>query len=84
MAEKFPMLSKQSSDCLREFLTAPSPILGRLSRHYNRLELNTANKKKNNLPILAVTESSDSIKSIKQGWFDFTTAEFHMKCSIRL
>ena len=36
LAEKFPMLSKQSGDCLREFLTAPSAILSRLSRHYNR------------------------------------------------
>ena len=62
------MLSKQSSDCLREFLTAPSQILARLSRHYNRMEsaaLGT-NKKNPNLPALTVTESSDSIKSIKQ------------------
>ncbi|CAB4064610.1 PI4KA [Lepeophtheirus salmonis] len=33
MSEKFPSLAKQSSDCLREFLTNPSPILTRLYRH---------------------------------------------------
>jgi phosphatidylinositol 4-kinase len=32
LAEKFPMLAKQSSDCLREFLTYPSKILVRLNR----------------------------------------------------
>ena len=62
LAEKFPMLSKQSSDCLREFLTTPSPILSRLSRHYNRQEP----KKNLNVPALTVTESSDSIKSIRE------------------
>ncbi|QQP57675.1 Uncharacterized protein FKW44_002743, partial [Caligus rogercresseyi] len=34
MSEKFPSLAKQSSDCLREFLTNPSPILTRLYRHH--------------------------------------------------
>ena len=69
MAEKFPKLSKESSDCLREFLTAPSQILARLSRHYNRIENyvnSNSNNKKSNLPALTVTESSESIKSIKQ------------------
>ena len=62
LAEKFPMLSKQSSDCLREFLTTPSPILSRLSRYYSRQD-----KPKNlNVPALTVTESSDSIKSIRE------------------
>jgi phosphatidylinositol 4-kinase len=67
LAEKFPKLSKESSDCLREFLTAPSQILARLSRHYNRIEnYVNSNSKKSNLPALTVTESSESIKSIKQ------------------
>ena len=67
LAEKFPKLSKESSDCLREFLTAPSQILARLSRHYNRIEnFVNSNSKKSNLPALTVTESSESIKSIKQ------------------
>eukprot|EP00094_Tigriopus_californicus_P003842 TCALIF_03698-PA protein Name:"Similar to PI4KA Phosphatidylinositol 4-kinase alpha (Homo sapiens)" AED:0.07 eAED:0.07 QI:1/0.8/0.75/0.93/0.86/0.93/16/174/2161 len=35
LAEKFPMLAKQSSDCLREFLANPSKLLIRLSRHYH-------------------------------------------------
>ena len=32
LAEKFPMLAKQSGDCLREFLTHPSRLLIRLNR----------------------------------------------------
>ena len=73
LAEKFPMLSKQSSDCLREFLTTPSPILSRLSRHYNRQEP----KKNLNVPALTVTESSDSIKSIRE--YADTTYDKHSK-----
>lgn len=60
------MLSKQSSDCLREFLTAPSPILSRLSKRYNRLESTIHPKKNLNLPTLTITESSDSIKSVRE------------------
>jgi phosphatidylinositol 4-kinase len=61
------MLSKQSSDCLREFLTAPSAILTRLSRHYNRTDTTQqGSSKKSSLPALTVTESTDSIKSVRQ------------------
>ena len=59
------MLSKQSSDCLREFLTGPSPILSRLWRHMKK-NSNSGYKKKSNIPMLTVTESSDSIKSVKE------------------
>ena len=49
MAEKFPMLAKQSSDCLREFLTLPSKLLVRLNRQ--------APAAKNRLPQVTVTQS---------------------------
>ena len=51
LAEKFPMLAKQSSDCLREFLTLPSKLLVRL----NRQAPSTAAK--NRLPQVTVTQS---------------------------
>ena len=51
------MLAKQSADCLREFLTTPSPILARLHRQF------TLDKSKN-IPEVMVTES-DSNKSLK-------------------
>ncbi len=65
LAEKFPMLSKQSSDCLREFLTAPSPILTRLSRHYSRFD-SSKTKDQEQIPKMIVTESTDSFNSVKQ------------------
>ena len=38
LAEKFPMLAKQGSDCLREFLSTPSKLLIRLQRHYHHVQ----------------------------------------------
>ena len=77
LAEKFPMLSKQSSDCLREFLTTPSPILSRLSRFVRQ------DKPKNlNVPALTVTESSDSIKSIRE--YAETPVKFSNKFYLQL
>lgn len=49
LAEKFPVLAKQSNDCLKEFLTCPSKMLVRLSRQYHN--------KHRNLPQVLVTNS---------------------------
>lgn len=49
------MLAKQSSDCLRDFLTQPSKLLIRLERQY---------PKSKNLPHVLVTQS-DSVHSLK-------------------
>lgn len=49
LAEKFPMLAKQSTDCLRDFLTNPSKLLIRLSRQHAKYP--------KNVPQLMVTQS---------------------------
>jgi len=61
LAEKFPGLAKQSTDCLREFLTSPSALMTRLNRLANTL----AAEKPKVLPSVFVTESesSQSIRS---------------------
>ena len=51
------MLAKQSSDCLREFLTTPSTILTRLHRQFTL-------EKSKNVPEVMITES-DSSRSLK-------------------
>ena len=51
------MLAKQSSDCLREFLTTPSSILTRLHRQFTM-------EKNKNVPEVMITES-DSSRSLK-------------------
>eukprot|EP00095_Tigriopus_kingsejongensis_P007429 maker-scaffold443_size169656-snap-gene-0.12 protein:Tk07429 transcript:maker-scaffold443_size169656-snap-gene-0.12-mRNA-1 annotation:"phosphatidylinositol 4-kinase alpha isoform x1" len=67
LAEKFPMLAKQSSDCLREFLANPSKLLIRLSRHYHHQNARLNNQAQAGAPIVAkklpsvlVTQSESS------------------------